>query len=726
MSVSTILKRARAAVRRRRVAVLALHAWPPLLLAACVSWRLHDARSAAALLVAGLLAWLVLAVRRWRAVDNAWLVRRLDTGDPSLQDSSDLLLADAARLSPLQSLQHARIAARLRERAPDLREPWPPTAHWFAALAMLAACFGVLAWPKQIPAPETSASDRIAPPAATVQSMRAQITITPPAYTGLPERTIDTLDARAPQDSVLAWTLQFSVPPRAVHLRFVDGAVIELAEDAGRWRGTRSLAASALYRIDIEGAALPTTDDTPHRIDIDPDLAPQLRIIEPDRTLTLLDAAAPRWQLVAQAQDDHGLGRAELELVLAQGSGEQVTVSERRIALRGEGDTRMRRYSHAIDPASLGFAQGDDLIARIVVRDERSPQPNIVRSPSYILRWPASGGMDGSGVEGLVQQAMPAYFRSQRQIIIDTEALIAEQPALDADTLLARADTLGVDQRILRLRYGQFLGEESESRSTPPPREDAREHGPDDSAHDDGTHDAHEHEHAATRDDAAGTSHDGHDHEPPAGTATARELMAAAGHLHDLPEAATLLDPATRDLLRGAIAAMWSAEGELRVGRPAAALPHEYRALDFIKRVQQADRIYLARTGLELPQLDMSRRLSGTRPTAQPRDPIADRADVRAAPDRLWSALQKGGDLPLDALSAWLQDNTDRTADPLALLDLVDSLRRDATCGTCRTQLASALWPLLTPPAATPTPRPRFDAVEQAWLDAQARDGASP
>lgn len=720
MSLPILLARAQAAVRRRRIAALALHAWPPLLLAASVLWRWHDARSAAVLLGFSLLAWLVFAVRRWRAVDGTWLVRRLDERDRAMQDSSDLLLADAADLSPLQTLQRARIADRLRNHTPDLRDPLPRATHWFAALLLLAASVAVLAWPRHIALPPAAQTAAIAPPPAMVQSMQTQLTITPPAHTGLPQRIVDTPDARAPQDSTFAWALRFAVPPRAVHLRFVDGANLELTNDAGQWRGTRTLAASALYRIEIDGDALPDTDDTPHRIDIDPDLAPQLRILEPERTLTVLDAAAPRWQLVAEAQDDHRLGRAELELVLAQGSGEQVSVSERRIALRGEGDARMRRYRHAIDPASLGFAQGDDLIARIVVRDERAPQPNIVRSPSYILRWPASGGMDGTGVEGLVQQAMPAYFRSQRQIIIDTEALLAEQPSLDADTLLARSDRLGVDQRILRLRYGQFLGEESESGNTPPPR-DTDEH-----AHDDDAHEGDTHEHADAHDEHTAQGHDGHDHEPPAGTATAKELMAAAGHLHDLPEAATLLDPATRDLLRGAIAAMWAAEGELRSGRPAAALPHEYRALDFIKRVQQADRIYLARTGLELPQLDMTRRLSGTRPTTPPRDPLAGSASDVEAPEALWNALQQDVDLPIDAFATWLQDNTERVADPLAVLGIVDSLRRDTGCESCRVQLASALWPLLTPPAATPTPRRRFDAVEQAWLDAQQREGASP
>ena len=71
---------------------------------------------------------------------------------------------------------------------------------------------------------------------------------------------------------------------------------------------------------------------------------------------------------------------------------------------------------------------------------------------------PPDSGAEATGVEGMVKRTLPAYFRSQRQIIIDAEALLKQRNALDADTFVKRADAIGVDQRILRLRYGQFLG----------------------------------------------------------------------------------------------------------------------------------------------------------------------------------------------------------------------------------------------------------------------------
>src|SRR5690606_8508720 len=130
--------------------------------------------------------------------------------------------------------------------------------------------------------------------------------------------------------------------------------------------------------------------------------------------------------LAFTARDDHGLGPATLTLTLAQGEGEQVAVSERSLTLpSADTDPRTRRYAHRVDLSALGFNAGSDLIARIELRDNRAPEPNLTRSPALILRWPGARAGQGSGVEGLVQDAIPAYFRSQRQIIIDTEALLA-------------------------------------------------------------------------------------------------------------------------------------------------------------------------------------------------------------------------------------------------------------------------------------------------------------
>jgi hypothetical protein len=686
---TSVLTRIASRARRRRIAVQWALWLPWIFVAAYAAWRFAGVPSAALIAAIGLVAPVMLSWRSSRTLDRDWLVRSLDDREAALQDSADLLFAPATALNPLEALQQARVRAALERHASlDLREPWPHKRILFSMLAAAGAATLLWFWQPvslQTETASTSAPTTIETPPA-VQSLQATLQVTPPKYTDLPLRRLDDIEGVVEEGSELAWDLHFAIEPTAVRLRFVEGDALELTQQEGDWRATRKIDASTLYRIEFDGAP-PLPERAAYRLEMKPDLAPQITVLQPEKTLTVLDAAAARWSLMFDAIDDYALGAAELELTLAQGSGEQVTVSERRVALRGTGDARRQHFEHRVDLAALGFAQGDDLIARVVVRDRRAPKANITRSPSFILRWPPPRGADGTGVEGLVQQNMPAYFRSQRQIIIDTEALIAQRSKFSADEYVVRSDVIGADQRLLRLKYGQFLGEESESEN------EAAEH------HDEG----------------GGSVFD-----------QAHELMADAGHLHDLPEAATLLDPDTRRLLRSALDAMWQAERELRTGNPVAALPYENRALEFIKRVQQADRIYLARVGLELPQLDVSRRLTGERPAASLRNDPLLAHDAGSVPAQMWQALQSGTDLPLDALAQWIDGERERLEDPLSMLAEIDALRRNADCGDCRERLAEQIWSVLTPPPATPSTRIAPDAVGRAYLDALAPTGESP
>ena len=412
------------------------------------------------------------------------------------------------------------------------------------------------------------------------------------------------------------------------------------------------------------------------------------------------------------------LGSAELVLSLAQGSGEQVTVNEQRIRLAGENlddsgsadhpRARRKQFHRLLELAALGYARGDDLIARLDVKDNRQPQPQISRSPALILRWLNKPSAQGSGVEGLVQRTLPAYFRSQRQIIIDTEALIAEHRRIDQATLLSRSDALGVDQRILRMRYGQFLGEESEAGDLPgsgPAHADAEQsHDDDENGHTIKDHHAHN-EHGSSM--------------PVFGEAGG--LLAEVGHLHDIAEAATLLDPRTKSLLRAALNEMWQAEGELRLGKPTAALPYEYRALELIKQVQQSNRIYLARVGLELRQVDFTRRLSGEDLPARLAAPQMLNARDSGPPlAAWWQALNKANDLPLQALGDWLLTSPPALPDPLTALIELDALSRDPDCSACRQRLQQQLWPALPMPQAAPMPRADGGSAGHRYLQALA------
>ena len=227
---------------------------------------------------------------------------------------------------------------------------------------------------------------------------------------------------------------------------------------------------------------------------------------------------------------------------------------------------------------------------------------------------------------------------------------------------------------------------------------------------------------------------DGHAHEygdagdsqtPVFGNAS--DVLSAYGHTHDHAEAATLLDPQTRAILKQALDQMWQSEGELRQGHPDKALPYAYKALGFIKQVQQAERIYLARVGPDLPSIDETRRMTGKR------DGLASRTTTLQAASRddadvvaRWRALADGpgNAAPNDttALQRWLRAHPARAPDPLALQEAIDTLQRKPSCGACRAELRALLWPLLAPPPAAVPRRAAADAQGRRYLDALQHD----
>ncbi|MCB1629053.1 MAG: hypothetical protein KDI48_15100, partial [Xanthomonadales bacterium] len=521
MSIPAAMNRRWRQARWRALLTPLLLALAPLL---ALTWAWPQGWPMAVLVGLAALAWGGWCARR---LDRHWLALQLDARVPELEDSSGLLLGLEAPRSGLAQAQMARLRARLPTLTlPDLRAAWPWRATLASGLLAVALALLLTHWPSAEAPVDVQAPVVVDPPAAVSEPAWRFFnhTAATEIYTGLPLARSDEPVATAPAGSTLRWQWQLDGPDQCqqcdVRLRFHDDSELPLQRDIeGQWSAERALPEDTYYRLLVDGQPLasPDGDSGPWRLHAVVDQPPQIRVIEPTRTLTVLEQAQGQWPLQFEVSDDYGLGEAELQITLAQGSGEQITVAERRQRLRGEGDERQRSYRHRLNPAALGFAQGDDLIIRLQVADRAQPRPQRSVSASYILRWPARQAAEASGVEVSVQKAMPAYFRSQRQIIIDTEALIAArfsppagQTPLSADEFAERADLLGVDQRILRLRYGQFLGEEAEGAPSSELQGRVaalREDGDDHDDHDD--HEAHDQPEDRS---AAADQHAGHDH----------------------------------------------------------------------------------------------------------------------------------------------------------------------------------------------------------------------
>ena len=653
----------------------------------------------------------------WRTRHRVWLAESINA-HPEFEDSAGLLLGLDPAASPIAVLQQSRLRARWQAFDTTLLVPRRPLAPLVWNLGVVLALAAALStW--QGPLPEALLT-RLPPPLARALQVQSpalagmRLEVQPPAYTGLPRRSHDRGSIEVPEGSEVRWQVRFGVEPDRAWLQFEQGPRIALQATAGAWRATRAIHGATLYRIVTE-PALPPAQRGLHAIQVSRDQPPQVRATTPGRSLTLRSAGQTRWPLVFTASDDHGVSsRAELRIIQTSGEGENIASSERSFSITGQGGDRSKTFSHVFDLARSGLTVGNDVIVQLSVRDNRQPRQQVVRSDSVILRWPPEAVGMAEGMDGMAQRALPAYFRSQRQIIIDAEKLIRERPRLAAAVFMRRADAIGVDQHALRLRYGQFLGEEGAEPSRLPTND----------VEDDGDEHA---DHAA--DQPAAGHDDAHAAEHAPGEADADALLAQISHVHDVPEAATLLAPQTRDVLRAALGEMWQSELHLRQGEPAQALPFANRALAHIKQVQQADRIYLPRIGSEQAPIDFDRRLGGKRDGLAPRSNAWVAKPADASPlDALWQALAADRDerpiapATLQAATRWLASHPNAEGHSLAARAALDAVRQQPACRSCRQALRGAVWPLLAPAASRPAQRAAATPQGNAYLDALQRE----
>jgi hypothetical protein len=668
------------ALMRRRAASWLLPLLPAAALAAVAyggAAAVRDLLAVSLALAAAVLLWAALDFASWRKRVAQRLPAWLDDAIPELEDSSALLAALPD--TPLGALQRNRLLARIDTAADDerLREIARHKARFNAIPLALAVVAALSAWAYAAAHDPQRAGAAGSAPAAQAAIAAAGISLhaEPPRYTGVKPSEGAPRDLQIPQHSKVRWC---AVNADAT-IELGDGQALQAsagkcaewtANDSMFWRSRKSPSQRYMIRVT-------------------PDQAPQVVIAVPNESVTVLKTDAQSAQINVSVSDDYAIGRATLHMTLARGSGENIRFTDKETPLPASSDPRKRGWNKAWMLKELGMEPGDELYFFVRASDN-APVPHISQSPTYTLRLP---GQQGEALESTALPSMvkPENLRSQRQIIIDTEQLVADMPRIGAAELRARSEKIAGDQSKLRLRYGQFLGEESSLFGD-------EEHSPD----------------------------DGHDHggggapggQGPGGFGTG-DIAAQFGHAHDQEGNATIFDPATKEVLRRALAAMWDAEKQLRAIAPKPALPPEYKALGAIKELQQAERVYLHRTAFVPPAIKEEKRMSGEmagaasyrRAQSEAKEFVS--ADVR----ELVQAL--GGDAALPALwsrtareaVAAMVDDEQRLSAQAAVQDVADG------CQPCRAQLRAWLRATVQQPVvllqAKPQAQTRFGQVLQ-------------
>ncbi|MDF0717947.1 tryptophan-rich sensory protein [Muricauda sp. 334s03] len=568
------------------------------------------------LVAAGIAFWVL---RPWK-ISSKNAVAYIDAHLPQAGYSSGLLLSPAHELSSLSKLQQYRVAEQLGPVLPKLS---PPHKLLRAALVMfglillgLAVNFA-LANVNKLSEKEPSNKEQItfAPkdslPSTTEfpELKGTNITIQYPRYTGKSTLNTTSPNIRAVQGSRIIWNLEFDGDVQEVEMDLM-GEPIDFIKTDGLYRLTKTLEASGFYSFTFKDNGGNVHVSDLYSLEMVTDEPPMVQIEGLDNYSYFAFDDDKRLMFNANISDDFGIADAYIIATVSKGSGESVKFREETVRFdRGipKGNKQIQ-LQQALDMDALKMEPGDELYFYVEALDQRTPTANIARSETYfaVIRDTIT---DAFAVEGnLGVDLMPDYFRSQRQLIMDTEKLIADKPNISEKEFKSRSNELGFDQKQLRLKYGQFMGDETEMQSAPGAvshHEGEAEHD-----HEEGEEDLldeYSHKHDSENEHNLVEEH-GHENED---QEEEEDPLHDYLHNHSDPEESTLFEKSLKAKLRDALNIMWDAELQLRLYEPKKSMPYQYDALEIIQDIKNSARIYVHRIGFDPPPIKEENRLSG-------------------------------------------------------------------------------------------------------------------
>ncbi|RIV30465.1 tryptophan-rich sensory protein [Flagellimonas lutimaris] len=575
--------------------------------------------------ILGLLVALGIAfwfLKPWKiSSENA--VGYIDAHVPQAGFSSGLLLSTGNELSDLSKLQQYRVASQLE---PVLSKLRPPHNLFKATLAMfgliligLAGSFmltkfgnpsgGNSSNTEQITfAPKDSLSTTVETP----QLIETNIAIQYPSYTRKGTSNTTNPNIKAVEGSRIIWNLEFDGDVKEVEMDLM-GERIGFTKTQESYRLTKTLEASGFYSFTFKDLDGNDYVSDLYSLEMVTDEPPMVQIEGLDNYTYFEFDDDKRLMLMTNISDDFGIDDAYIIATVSKGSGESVKFREETVRFDRaipKGNKRIQ-LQQPLDLDALKMDPGDELYFYVEALDQKTPTPNIARSETYfaVIRDTIT---DEFTVEGnLGVDLMPDYFRSQRQLIIDTEKLIADRPNISEKDFKFRSNELGFDQKQLRLKYGQFMGDETEMQAAPGQVSSTENEGDDDDhAGEEGEEDlldGYSHKHDSENEHNLVEEHD---HESEAQEEEEDPLHNYV-HNHSDPEASTLFEKSLKAKLRDALSIMWDAELHLRLYEPEKSLPYQYDALKIIQDIKNSARIYVHRIGFDPPPIKEENRLSG-------------------------------------------------------------------------------------------------------------------
>ena len=511
---------------------------------------------------------LIAFPKQWKLSASS-MAAYLNANYSLLEDSANLLFEPTEHGTQLEQWQREKIGHVLMQ--VKIQHPFAKAIrNWVIALStvfIFIFLLGYFHWTSAYKL--TSPVEQVKTKSLVAGIGSMQLTIQPPSYTGKPAFKQEQPAINAIEGSIVAWDIVTDAGSFIPQIRFNDSIYQNfkpLDSSHTQWRFQTKLNANGLYQISV-GKTL----SEHYPIELIHDLPPVIKIKEPAPYKTIDYGASLQVPFKASISDDYGIASAKLMLTVASGGGEAVKFQDQQRELAAFSAKELNReISMVINLQALKMQPGDELYYYLKAIDNHGLES---RSDIHIINLPDTAELMNTDIVINSLNLKPEFFRSQRQIIIETEQLLRDKDQMPLDSFKEKSNALGIDQKLLRLRYGKFLGEESMGEI------------------------------------GAGHEEDEHDH----GTAVfgdASAIMDEFSHKHDNAEDASFFDPQTKLQLKSILNEMWKSELQLRTFFPKEALPFEYKALRLLKDLQQQSRAYVAKTNQKTTPIKFEKRLT--------------------------------------------------------------------------------------------------------------------
>lgn len=573
---------------------------------------------------------------------------------PELEFSTKLL--EERPLTGLAALQQKKVEQRLETAIQSFKHPvnWSLLSFW--------VIFAVISWTIQlIPADQTVTAKQqgqvlkeITSPNPVREPINVSLEainpkIQPPSYTGL-KPFISERDLRMPEGSQVTWDVEFSENPEYAYLHFSNGDSLTLLDHQGINSIRLANLDQGFYWVSyFDGSTEQRTDY--YKIEVVPDESPVVEISGIAQYQELPFSKDASLTFTANALDDYGLSDASIVATVTKGDGESVKFREERLFFQSSVSGKQFTESMTLKASDFGMEPGNELYFYLEANDNKTPENQSNRTETFFFVLEDTTDIEFSLVGSLGVDLMPEYFRSQRQIIIDTEKLLAEKDDIPLSEFKARSNELGFDQKALRLKYGQFLGEEAESGIAIENEIDAEDVEKLDAEQNPRRVRDDDHDHKPGENVLEEFGHN-HDHEDEEGQlmdkgterkTEAEKAIEEIAHSHDDAETATFYEVSLKTKLRTALSEMWDSELYLRLFEPEKSLPYQYAALKLLKEIKNHARIYVQRIGFDPPPItEDGKRLTGDLDEIHPQGFTAATADSLTYPAIREAILQLG------------------------------------------------------------------------------------